>query len=107
MTYYDAIDKYFNLGAHLKQRDSKSVRRIVSGFIKLLHPDGLYTKDDVREYLVTAMEMRRRVKEQLKRNTYNLAKLELTNKSIFDLSLDNFKVTGYESSPVLKGKLSN
>jgi len=46
-------------------------------------------------------------KEQLKRNTYNLAKLELTNKSIFDLSLDNFKVTGYESSPVLKGELSN
>jgi len=46
-------------------------------------------------------------KEQLKRNTYNLAKLELTNKSIFDLSLDNFKVTGYESSSVLKGELSN
>ena len=46
-------------------------------------------------------------KEQLKRNTYNLAKLELTNKSIFDLSLDNFKVTGYESSPILKGELSN
>jgi ATP-dependent Lon protease len=66
-TYYDAIDKYFTLGAHLKQRDSKSVRRIVSGFIKLLHPDGIYTKDDIRGYLVTAMEMRRRVKEQLKR----------------------------------------
>lgn len=66
-THYDAIDKYFTLGAHLKQRDSKSVRRIVSGFIKLLHPDGEYTKEDVREYLVIAMEMRRRVKEQLKR----------------------------------------
>lgn len=66
-TYYDAIDKYFTLGAHLKQRDSKSVRRIVSGFIKLLHPDGNYTKEDIRDYLVTAMEMRRRVKEQLKR----------------------------------------
>lgn len=66
-TYYDAIDQYFTLGAHLKQRDSKSVRRIVSGFIKLLHPDGNFTKDDLREYLVTAMEMRRRVKEQLKR----------------------------------------
>lgn len=66
-TYYDALDKYFTLGAHLKQRDSKSVRRIVSGFIKLLHPDGEYTKEDIREYLVIAMEMRRRVKEQLKR----------------------------------------
>jgi len=66
-TYYDAIDKYFTLGSHLKQRDSKSVRRIVSGFIKLLHPDGNFSKEDVREYLVIAMEMRRRVKEQLKR----------------------------------------
>ena len=66
-TYYDAIDKYFILGSHLKQRDSKSVRRIVSGFIKLLHPDGLYNKEDIREYLIIAMEMRRRVKEQLKR----------------------------------------
>ena len=66
-TYYDAIDKYFVLGAHLKQRDSKSVRKIVSGFIKLLHPDGIYTKDEIRDYMVLAMEMRRRVKEQLKR----------------------------------------
>jgi ATP-dependent Lon protease len=67
VTYYDALDKYFTLGAHLKQRDSKSVRRIVSGFVKLLHPDGNYTKEDIREYLITGMEMRRRVKEQLKR----------------------------------------
>jgi ATP-dependent Lon protease len=66
-TYYDAIDKYFILGSHLKQRDSKSVRKTVSGFIKLLHPDGIYTKEDLKEYMVTAMEMRRRVKEQLKR----------------------------------------
>jgi ATP-dependent Lon protease len=66
-TYYEAIDKYFTLGSHLKQRDSKSVRRIVSGFIKLLHPDGIYTKEDIRSYLILAMEMRRRVKEQLKR----------------------------------------
>lgn len=66
-TYYEAIDKYFSLGHHLKQRDSKSVRKIISGFIKLLHPDGEFTKEDIREYLVIAMEMRRRVKEQLKR----------------------------------------
>lgn len=66
-TYYDALDKYFTLGSHIKQRDSKSVRKIVSSFIKLMHPDGNYTKEDVLEYLVIAMEMRRRVKEQLKR----------------------------------------
>lgn len=66
-TYTDALDKYFSLGSHLKQRDTKPVKKTVSGFIKLLHPDGNYTKDDVREYLTLALEMRRRVKEQLKR----------------------------------------
>ncbi len=66
-TYTDALDKYFILGTHLKQRDSKSVRKTISAYIKLLHPDGNYTKEDIREYLVFAMEMRRRVKEQLKR----------------------------------------
>ena len=65
--YTDAIDQYFSLGAHLKQRDSKPVKKTVSGLIKLLHPDGVFTKEDVREYLVLALEMRRRVKEQLKR----------------------------------------
>jgi len=43
------------------------VRKTVSGFIKLLHPDGVFSKEDIREYLIIAIEMRRRVKEQLKR----------------------------------------
>lgn len=67
ITYTDALEEYFSLGAHLKQRDTKPVKKIVSGLIKIMHPDGIYTKDDVREYLEIALEMRRRVKEQLKR----------------------------------------
>lgn len=67
VTYTDALEEFFSLGSHLKQRDTKPVKKTVSGLIKLLHPDGIYTKDDVREYLEIALEMRRRVKEQLKR----------------------------------------
>ena len=67
VTYTDALEKYFSLGAHLKQRDTKPVKKTVSGFIKLLHPDGEYTKEDIKEYLEIALEMRRRIKEQLKR----------------------------------------
>lgn len=67
VTYTDAIENFFSLGSHLKQRDTKPVKKTVSGFIKLMHPDGAYTKEDVREYLEIALEMRRRVKEQLKR----------------------------------------
>jgi ATP-dependent Lon protease len=67
VTYTDALEKYYSLGAHLKQRDTKPVKKTVSGLIKLMHPDGEYTKEDIREYLEIALEMRRRVKEQLKR----------------------------------------
>ncbi|KKK53345.1 hypothetical protein LCGC14_3095700, partial [marine sediment metagenome] len=67
VTYTDVLEKYFTLGVHLKQRDTKPVKKTISGLIKLLHPDGVYTKDDIREYLEFALEMRRRVKEQLKR----------------------------------------
>lgn len=66
-TYTDTLEDYFTLGSHLKQRDTKPVKKTVSGFIKLMHPDGDFTKEDVREYLELAIEMRRRVKEQLKR----------------------------------------
>jgi ATP-dependent Lon protease len=67
VTYTDVLENFFSLGSHLKQRDTKPVKKTVSGLIKLLHPDGEYTKEDVREYLEIALEMRRRVKEQLKR----------------------------------------
>lgn len=66
-SYTNVIDDYFSFGAQLRQRDTKPIRKTVSGLIKLLHPDGQYTKEDVREYLEWAIEMRRRVKEQLKR----------------------------------------
>ena len=66
-SYVNAIDEWFTFGSQLKQRDTKPIRKTVSGLIKLLHPDGKFTKDNVREYLTWAIEMRRRVKEQLKR----------------------------------------
>ena len=43
------------------------MRKIVSGLVKLLHPDGAVSQEELQEYLAYAMEMRRRVKEQLKR----------------------------------------
>ena len=66
-SYVNAIDDFFILGSQMKQRDTKPVRKTVSGLIKLMHPDGNYAKEDVRQYLEFAIEMRRRVKEQLKR----------------------------------------
>ncbi len=63
----DAIERHFRLGKNLNQRDTIAVRKIVGGFVKLLYPDGEYSKEQLEEILKFALEMRRRVKEQLKK----------------------------------------
>ena len=65
--YGDALDHYFHLGKNLNQRDTIAVRKMVGGFIKLLYPDGEYMKEQLEEILQLSLEMRRRVKEQLKK----------------------------------------
>lgn len=65
--YGDALDKYFRLGSNLNQRDTIAVRKMVGGLLKLVYPDGEFTKEQLEEILKLALEMRRRVKEQLKK----------------------------------------
>lgn len=65
--FADALDKYFALGNNLNQRDVIAVRKTVSGLLKLLYPHGEFGKDDVARCLEYALELRRRVKEQLKK----------------------------------------
>jgi ATP-dependent Lon protease len=65
--YTETIDRYFSLGNHLNARDVKAVRKTFSGLVKLVYPNGEYTKDELAEVLSMALEGRRRVKEQLKK----------------------------------------
>lgn len=65
--YSDAFDRYFKLGTSLNQRDTTAVRKTVSGLVKILYPNGEFTKDEIEKILVYALEGRRRVKEQLKK----------------------------------------
>ena len=65
--YTEIIDHHFSLGSHLNARDRKAVRRTVSGLVKILHPHGQVSRDDLDEVLQLALEGRRRVKEQLKK----------------------------------------
>lgn len=67
ISYSDAHDKYFRLGNQLNQRDVIAVKRTVSGMIKLIYPHGKFEKKDVEKILKFSLEMRRRVKEQLKK----------------------------------------
>lgn len=65
--FTEAVDRHFSLGSHLNARDARAVRKTVAGFLKLLHPDFQFTRDELKEYLELAIEGRRRVKEQLKK----------------------------------------
>ena len=58
--YGDAIDHYFRLGKNLNQRDTIAVRRMVDGYLKLVYPDGEFTKEELEEVLKLSLEMRRR-----------------------------------------------
>lgn len=67
ISYGDAYEKYFKLGSQLNQRDTIAVKKTVSGMVKLIYPHGEYTKNDIEKILRFSLEMRRRVKEQLKK----------------------------------------
>ena len=85
--YGDALDKYFRLGKNLNQRDTIAARKIVGGYVKLLYPDGEFTKEQLEEILVFALEMRRRVKEQLKK----LGGMEFYDVNFSYIDLDTFE----------------
>ncbi len=65
--FTETLDRHFSLGAHLNARDRKAVRRTMSGLMKVLHPHGEVSKEDMGTLLAFAIEGRRRVKEQLKK----------------------------------------
>jgi ATP-dependent Lon protease len=88
-SYTDFAEKHFKFGSHLGGRDQKAVRKIVSGLIKLLHPDGEVTHDELREYVEYALEMRRRVKEQLRK----MGGLEYWNTSFSYIDRDSGQET--------------
>jgi ATP-dependent Lon protease len=65
--FTEMIDRHFSLGSHLNARDVKAVRKTVSGLVKIIHPHGEFTQEDLAELVDLALEGRRRVKEQLKK----------------------------------------
>ena len=85
--YGDALDHYFRLGKNLNQRDTIAVRRMVDGYLKLMYPDGVFDKSELEEVLQISLEMRRRVKEQLKK----LGGMEFYDVNFSYIDLDTFE----------------
>lgn len=83
---FDEAERMFRFGSHVEGRDAIAVKKTVSGLLKILHPDGEWTKEEMTEYIELALEGRRRIKEQLKkRGSFEFYK---TSFSYIDLGSD-------------------
>jgi ATP-dependent Lon protease len=61
---FELVDQAKTPGG-LSGRDQRAVMKVVSGFVKLLFPNGQLNDEDLREVLVLACELRQRVRNQL------------------------------------------
>jgi len=62
---YDYVNKHCQFGKSVEGRDEIAVIKTMAAMLKLLHPVGEPTREELEEYMAYALEGRRRVKEQL------------------------------------------
>ncbi|AGB42439.1 TIGR02688 family protein [Halobacteroides halobius DSM 5150] len=65
LDFTNVVEEHFILDEEMDIRDKRAVKKTVSGYLKLLHPSGEFTQEDLQVYLELALEGRKRVKEQL------------------------------------------
>lgn len=76
--FTNSFGEYFELNRNFNTRDDTAVRRTFSGLAKLIYPDEVMTKEEIKELLDYSVECRRRVKEQLcKMNPLEFSDIEL------------------------------
>ena len=62
---YEEVNKRVNLGKAVEGRDENAIKKTLCAFLKILHPGGPPTDEEFTEYVIYAIECRRRVKEQM------------------------------------------
>lgn len=62
---YEEVSRRIRLGSAVEGRDEKGIKKTVAAFLKILHPAGSPTDQQFEQYVVYAVESRRRVKEQM------------------------------------------
>ena len=71
--YTGLYKPHFEISSEVSTRDQTGFEKTFSGLMKIIHPDGKATPDEIAELLEFAMECRRRVREQILRidDTFN------------------------------------
>jgi ATP-dependent Lon protease len=62
---YEEVSKRLRLGRAVEGRDEKGIKKTLCAFLKILHPSDQPTDEEFEEYVVYAVECRRRIKEQM------------------------------------------
>ena len=65
--FSDRYQQHFTLGSDISTRDRDGIHKTFSGLMKILHPHGDATKDEIEEILRFSIEGRKRVKDQILR----------------------------------------
>ncbi len=65
--YTGLYKPFFEISSEVSTRDQTGFEKTFSGLMKILHPDGKASKEEIAELLEFAMECRRRVREQILR----------------------------------------
>ncbi|WP_373514594.1 BREX system Lon protease-like protein BrxL [Persicitalea sp.] len=78
-----AYTAYFQLSDSITTRDKTAIAKTFSGLVKVIFPDGNFTKEEAKELIEFAIECRRRVKEQLRLmdDTFEAADFSYTDKA--------------------------
>ncbi|MEL0625436.1 BREX system Lon protease-like protein BrxL [Salinibacterium amurskyense] len=63
----DKFAEHFTLDTSIVTRDQDGIRKTFSGLMKLIHPSGEATVDEIEQLLVFAIEGRKRIKDQILR----------------------------------------
>ncbi len=79
--FSDRYQQRFTLGTDISTRDRDGIHKTFSGLMKILHPHGEASEDEVEEVLRFAIEGRKRVKDQLMRidQTYAAVRFSFTS----------------------------
>jgi ATP-dependent Lon protease len=62
---YEDVSRRIKLGKCVEGRDEKGIKKTVAAYLKMLHPHGECSDEEFEEYVIYAIEGRRRVKEQM------------------------------------------
>ncbi|WP_411869222.1 BREX system Lon protease-like protein BrxL [Vulcanococcus limneticus] len=65
--YTGVYKPHFEISSEVSTRDQTGFEKTFSGLMKIIHPDGKATPEEIAELLEFAMECRRRVREQILR----------------------------------------